>query len=108
VVRSQPQPFLTALDCADPSLSVASRDESTTALQALAQWNNSLVEAASRHFATRLAATPGDKVDLACRLALGRPSSAEEHRALTAHLKAHGPASLARVIFNLNAFVYVD
>ena len=108
VVRSQPQPFLTALDCADPSLSVASRDESTTALQALAQWNNSLVEAASRHFATRLEAERGDKIDLACRLALGRPPSDDERLALTAHLQTHGPASLARVIFNLNAFLYVD
>jgi hypothetical protein len=48
IVRSQPQPFLTTLDCADPSLSVAARDESTTALQALAQWNNRLVETMAR------------------------------------------------------------
>src|SRR5207302_4710562 len=34
IVRSQPQPFLTALDCADPSMSVDKRNESTTALQA--------------------------------------------------------------------------
>jgi hypothetical protein len=108
VVRSQPQPFLTALDCADPSLSVATRDESTTALQALAQWNNSLVEAASRHFASRLEAASGDKIDLACRLALGRPPSDDERGALSTHLQTHGAASLARVIFNLNAFVYVD
>ena len=54
VVRSQPQPMLTTLDCADPSISVAVRDESTSALQALTQWNHVLVEAMSRLFSQRL------------------------------------------------------
>jgi len=111
IVRSQPQPFLTTLDCADPSLSVAARDESTTALQALAQWNNRLVETMARHFATRMeqgAKSPDDQINLACRLALGRAPDATEARVLREHLQAHGSASLARVIFNLNAFVYVD
>ena len=54
VVRSQPHPMLTTLDCADPSISIARRDESTTALQALAQWNNRLVVAMSKRFAARL------------------------------------------------------
>ena len=111
VVRSQPQPFLTALDCADPSLSVPARDESTTALQALVQWNNRLVEVMSRRLAERLdreAQSPADKVHLACQLALGRAPQAAERAALLDHLQTHGAASLARVIFNLNAFVYVD
>jgi hypothetical protein len=111
VVRSQPQPFLTALDCADPSLSVAARDESTTALQALVQWNNRLVEVMSRRLAERLdreARSPEERVNLACELALARPPLEEERRSLLAHLQQHGPASLARVIFNMNAFVYVD
>ncbi len=108
IVRSQPQPLLTALDCADPSLSVAARDESTTALQALTQWNNRLVETMSRHFGERIEAVADDPVDFACRIAIGRPPDALEHAALSEHLKAHGAASLARVLFNLNAFVYVD
>jgi len=108
IVRSQPQPFLTVLDCADPSQSVAQRDESTTALQALAQWNNRLVEAMARKFADRIGKTPGAPVETACQLALGRPPTAEEHAALEEHLKQHGSASLCRVVFNLNAFVYLD
>jgi len=108
IVRSQPQPFLTVLDCADPSQSVARRDESTTALQALAQWNNRLVEAMARKFAERIGKTPGDPVETACQLALGRPPTEEEHTALEEHLKQHGPASLCRVVLNLNAFVYLD
>lgn len=107
IVRSQPQPFLTSLDCADPSQSVPRRDESTTALQALAQWNNRLVEAMSIRFGERLARAE-DPVAAACQTALGRPPAAEERAALTAHLQAHGPAALARVVFNLSAFLYLD
>ena len=107
IVRSQPQPFLTSLDCADPSQSVPQRDESTTALQALAQWNNRLVEAMSDTFGQRLAKEK-DPVTAAFTRALARPPTSDEHAALTAHLQAHGPAALARVVFNLNAFVYLD
>ncbi len=108
IVRSQPQPFLTALDCADPSISVPGRDESTTALQALAQWNNRLVETMSRHFGRRIEEHDGDAVEFACRTALGRLPDLEQREVLGAYLENHGPASLARVLFNLNAFVYVD
>ncbi len=112
VVRSQPQPMLTTLDCADPSMSIAKRDESTTALQALTQWNARLVEAMSRDFAERLKGeqhpSPEAVVDRACRLAIGRPPSDLERGVLLEHLRSHGPENLARVIFNLNAFVYVD
>ncbi len=112
VVRSQPHPMLTTLDCADPSTSVPARDESTTALQALAQWNSRFVEAMAGHLGERLKQeAPGSaeaKVDLALRLATGRGPSAEEREVLGAHLREHGEASLARVVMNLNAFVYVD
>ncbi len=50
IVRSQPQPFLTVLDCADPSMSVASRNETVNALQALAMRNNRLTVAMAKHF----------------------------------------------------------
>jgi hypothetical protein len=111
VVRSQPQPFLTTLDCADPSMSTPRRDESTTALQALAEWNNRLVAFASGKFGERIAAHAKEadrRVDFACRTALGRPPTNAEIGPLREHLQAHGPANLARVIFNLNAFVYLD
>ena len=112
VVRSQPQPMLTTLDCADPSMSVPAREESTTALQALTQWNNRFVEAMARRLAQRLREEAGDpaaaKVDLACHLALGRAPTDTERPVLLEHLTRHGEASFARVLFNLNAFVYVD
>ena len=40
LVRSQQQPFMTTLDCADPSLLVDKRNESLSALQALVLLNN--------------------------------------------------------------------
>ncbi len=112
VVRSQPQPMLTTLDCADPSMSVPERDESTTALQALTQWNNRFIEAMSVQFALRLRReapeSPEKKIDLASRLAFGRLPTAEERPVLLDHLKNHGEESFARIVMNLNAFVYVD
>lgn len=112
VVRSQPQPLLTTLDCADPSLSVPQRDESTTALQALVQWNNRFVEAGAVRFGARIGRDGGassvEQVTFACRVALGREPDPSERAALEAHLRDHGAASMARVIFNLNAFAYVD
>lgn len=112
VVRSQPQPLLTTLDCADPSLSVPQRDESTTALQALTQWNSRFVETVSRHLAARLRKeapdSPEARLDLACRLALGRPPDETERTVLLAYLNEQGEAAFARVLFNLNAFAYLD
>ncbi|MEM0926209.1 MAG: DUF1553 domain-containing protein, partial [Planctomycetota bacterium] len=111
VVRSQPQPLLTTLDCADPSVSAPRRDESTTALQALAAWNNRLVEFSARKLGDRLkneSSMPRRQIEFACRLVLGRDASRREMAILEEHLGDHGPASLARVLFNMNAFVYVD
>src|SRR5690606_25382338 len=54
IVRSQPQPFMTTFDCADPSMQVDKRNESLSPLQALALLNNRLTLAMSEHFAERL------------------------------------------------------
>ncbi len=111
VVRSQPQPFLTTLDCADPSLSVPIREESTTALQALAQWNNRLVEFAAREFGARIrnvSDNPQTQLEFACLEALGRQPTPAEQQVLLTLLQEQGSASLARVVLNMNAFVYLD
>ena len=111
IVRSQPQPFLTVLDCADPSMSVASRNETVNALQALAMRNNRLTVAMAKHFATRVskdASTPPAQIDLAFRLALGRPPSANEAEAMSVYVREHGLTNLCRLIFNLNEFNFVD
>jgi hypothetical protein len=111
LVRSQTQPFMTTLDCADPSMQVGKRNESVSALQALALLNNGLMVTMSKHFAARLDAGGGDlsaKVDRAFRQALSRPPTASEQASLTAYAQQHGLANACRVLFNLNEFAFVD
>ena len=55
MVRSVPDPFMEALDCADPSLLTPKRNVTLTALQALATLNNQFVVRQCEHFAERLA-----------------------------------------------------
>ncbi|MFO0850668.1 MAG: DUF1553 domain-containing protein [Gemmataceae bacterium] len=111
VVRSKTQPFLTALDCADPSLSVDRRTEGVTPQQALALLNNRLVRAMSRHFAARVEGlatdTPG-RVTAAVRLALGRDPTPAERDELVRYANTHGLAEACRLVFNLTEFVFVD
>jgi len=112
IVRSQPQPFLAALDCADPSMSVDKRNESTTALQALALLNDRMMVAMVSHFSMRLEQESGD---LPGRIDRARPPGAGP---LADVGRARGPGrpraevsawrNICRVIFNLNEFVFVD
>ncbi len=111
LVRSQTQPFMTTLDCADPSMQVGKRNESVSALQALALLNNGLMVTMSKHFAAKLDAGGGDlnaKVERAFREALSRAPSPEEKGGLTAYAQQHGLANACRVLFNLNEFAFVD
>ena len=111
IVRSQPQPFLTVLDCADPSMSVDKRNETVNALQALALRNNQLTIAMAKNFAARVAkisAEPEPQIAAAYRLALSRTPSAEESRALSTFTREQGLVNACRVILNLNEFAFVD
>ncbi len=111
LVRSQTQPFMTTLDCADPSMQVGKRNESVSALQALALLNNGLMVTMAKHFAAKLEAGGGDlnaKVDRAFREALARAPSPEEKANLAAFAQQHGLANACRVLFNLNEFAFVD
>lgn len=111
LVRSQTQPFMTTLDCADPSMIVDKRNETVTALQALALLNNKVVLSMSQHAAARLtAASPNEeqRIESIFRLALGRAPTADERDALVAYAKEHGLAQACRVVLNLNEFAFVD
>lgn len=111
IVRSQQQPFMTTLDCADPSMQVGKRNESVSALQALALLNNTFVLSMSKHFAARIGAldaSPEAKVARAFYLALGRPPEAAELRQLRGYAAEHGFPNLCRLLFNLNEFSFVD
>ena len=111
IVRSQTQPWMTALDCADPSMRVDRRNESLTPLQALALLNNGFVVAQARHFAARVTAERtglAAQVARAHALALGREPSAAEQAKLLAFAQAEGLPALCRLLFNLNEFTFVD
>jgi cytochrome c551/c552 len=125
IVRSQTQPMLTSLDCADPSIQVDVRTESNSPTQALTLLNNPFslmaasrwAERAQREVATLV---PGEgpsarattRTQLAIarlwELAMGRKADEAELTALEQHAGQHGLEGVARVIFNLNEFLYVD
>ncbi len=112
IVRSQTQPFLTCLDCADPSMRVEKRNESISALQALSLLNNGFMVVQARQLADRVAREAGDapvaQVKRAFELAIGRDPDADEAAALVEVVKAHGLANVCRAILNLNEFAFVD
>jgi mono/diheme cytochrome c family protein len=111
IVRSKQEPFMAALDCADPSLAVEKRNQTLTPQQALALLNNKLAVAMAKHFAERvekLATDDAGRVTAAFLLALGRNPTAKELDALVSYAKEYGLANACRVILNLNEFVYVD
>ena len=112
IVRSQTQPFMTCLDCADPSMRVEKRNESISALQALALLNNGFMVVQARQFADRVVREAGDdpaaQVKRAFELAMGRDPDADEAAALLEVTKTHGLANVCRAILNLNEFSFVD
>ena len=112
IVRSQMQPFMTALDCADPSMRVDRRNQSVSPNQALAYLNNGFMLAQAARFAARVrdeaGDTPAAQVEHAVRRALGRAPTDEERARLTEFTEAHGLENTCRVILNLNEFSFVD
>ncbi|MFO1439059.1 MAG: DUF1553 domain-containing protein [Verrucomicrobiaceae bacterium] len=103
IVRSQQQPFMTVLDCADPSMRVDKRNESLSPLQALAMMNNGLTVSMAKHFAAH-----AGSVKRAFQLALAREPKPDELTALEAYAKREGLENACRVILNLNEFSFVD
>ena len=111
IVRSQPDPFMTTLDCADSSQSTPKRDETLTALQALSMLNNRFNLAMAEHFANRLQTEHkelGAQVRRAVQLSLGREPTETEQARFEQFAAQHGMENLCRVMFNLSEFVYLD
>jgi hypothetical protein len=112
IVRSQMQPFMTALDCADPSMRVDRRNQSLSANQALAYLNSGFMLAQSRRFAERVRREAGDdparQADRAMRLALGRGARDDERARLADFTRENGLENTCRVLLNLNEFTFVD
>jgi hypothetical protein len=110
-VRSVPNPFLEALDCADPNLNTPVRSQTLTALQALALFNDLFMVRQSQELARRVEqqeSDPARRIDVACLRALGRLPTPAERAALAAHAARHGLTQACRVLFNTNEFIFVD
>ena len=114
IVRSVTDPFMDSLDCADPSLITERRNETLTALQALALLNNKFMVRMSEHFAARVekevgaASDMSAKISHACASAFGRAATNEELATLVPLAQKHGLANVCRLLFNANEFVFVD
>jgi hypothetical protein len=111
LVRSVPDPFMETLDCADPSLRVEKRNQTLTALQALALLNNKFMVRMAGHLAARverIGPNLSDCLTAAHRLALGRSPAAEELELLTTYSRKHGLANACRLLLNTNEFSFVD
>ena len=111
IVRSQQQPFMTVMDCADPSMRVDKRNESLSPLQALALMNNGLTVAMAKHFAARVGK---EAVGLEAQTkrafvhALAREPKADELPPLVDYAQREGLENTCRVLLNLNEFSFVD
>ena len=102
---------MATLDCADPSASVAKRNETLTPLQSLALLNNPFMVRMAEHFATRLeplGENTTERLTAAWRLAFGREPDEAEFAPLVEYADRHGLASACRLIFNMNEFVFID
>jgi uncharacterized protein DUF1553/uncharacterized protein DUF1549 len=111
LVRSQPDPLMQTLDCADPSQIVEKRDESITALQALALLNDRFLVRMAEHTAQRISYrnhTAQSQVVAAIGSTLDRPPTADESQKLSEYTKTFGLTETCRLLFNLNEFVFID
>ena len=111
IVRSQQQPFMTALDCADPSIMVGKRAETLTPLQALALLNNHFITVMAEQMAVPIRSEGKglreDLEDLFHR-AIGRLPQQKELDELSQYAEQHGAANACRIILNLNEFLFID
>ena len=114
--RNLQLPFLGVFDAPDMQLSCPRREQSTHALQALellnGQMSNELAAVFARRLVKERASNPA-RVDLAWRLATGRPPTPKE-KLLALHYLSEKPADPVRLkelaldLYNLNAFLYVN
>ena len=111
IVRSQQQPFMTALDCADPSIMVGKRAETLTPLQALALLNNRFITSMAEQVADPIRSQGKelrkDLEDL-FHQAIGRLPQQKELDELAQYAEQHGAANACRIILNLNEFLFID
>ncbi len=109
--RGLPYPLLDIFDLPNQNISCGARNVSTVPTQALTLLNDEFVLRQAQLLSARLLeAEPANSVrqiDLAYRLALGRPPASEELALNLEFLRTHSLVDFAHVLLNLNEFVYV-
>ena len=109
--RGLPYPLLDIFDLPNQNLSCGARNISTVPTQALTLLNNEFVLRQAQLFAGRLRESePTDvakQIDLAYRLAVGRPPLPTELQLNLDFVKTHDLTDFAHVLLNLNEFVYM-
>lgn len=111
ILRTMPDPLMSALDCPDGTQLAPTRSVSITALQALAMVNDKFIIRQSERLADKLTAENADlpaQVTALYRLALCRPPRADELAAVTAYATEFGLANACRFVLNTNEFMFVD
>jgi hypothetical protein len=121
IVRSVPDPWMTTLDCADAAILVDRRNETLTALQALAMLNNRFMLRMSEHFAERVVSNVAAdsspiadsliaqaQVEWAYRQSLQRSPTETEREVMLELMRKHGLVHVCRTLFNANEFMFVD
>ncbi len=111
IVRSQPDPWMTTLDCADSSQSTPKRNETLTSLQALSMLNSKFNLVMAQRFAARLEEEKDGidaQVERAIQLTIQREPTESERKQFVAYAQKHGLPNLCRFMLNLSEFVYLD
>ncbi len=110
-VRMEPVPVFGAFDCPDAGQPVPQRTQSITAIQALNLFNSPFVVDQARALAARIeleaGTNPDDQLRHAYRLVLSRTPREDEAAASAAVVRDHGLATLCRVLFNSNEFLFL-
>ena len=126
--RIKKHPFFATFDGADANATTAARQVSTTPLQALFMMNDKFAHEQAEKFAVRLLGATSSEtksIDLAWRLAYGRPATREEAKEASEYLRQYWLkleakqipveqrpvklwASLTRALLGSSEFLFVD
>jgi hypothetical protein len=105
-------PVMETFDQPENATSCGRRSVSTVAPQALALLNGALTEEVAGGLAARIVEAAGEdhaaQAAEGFRLALQRAPNPQEHLMAIAYLDSHSLVEFARVLVNLNEFVYLD
>ena len=110
-VRMEKEDVFGALDIPDGGQTCPKRGRSTTAVQALNLFNSAFVIQQATLLAARVAREAGDEPDAQVRglfqLALARAPDSKELAKASKAVREHGLATLCRVVFNTNEFLFM-